>query len=228
MLVVIVGSGRDRPAHRLGARLPALAGLPGRRLRSRRRATTSYIEFSNRIVAARRRSSPRSPPSSPLCAAAALRAGCAGSPGCAFVGTLAPGAARGDHRPLQAEPLARGVALPALDRRARARRARRARGLGHPRRAGLRRGSAQLALRRRRRLRALLVVSGMLATAAGPHSGSETCRGVWQFQLGGLAPRPRDRRLRRRVPRADRVAQRACAAATSGPRSSCSGCSSSR
>ena len=132
MLVVIVASGATV---RLTGSGLGCQHWPGARraTRSRRPATTRYIEFSNRIVA-----------SFAILATLATFVASLRAPGAAL-GALgrrarvprdAPaGAARHDHRLLQAEPLARRHALPALDRRARTGRARRARGVEHPRRA---------------------------------------------------------------------------------------------
>ena len=110
MLVVIVASRRDRPPDRVRPRLRALARLPGGRSSSRDRATT-------RTSSSRTASSPgsRSPPTL-LTLLAALPAspgeadGFAGSRARAFLGTLAPGAARRDHRLLPPEPVARALA----------------------------------------------------------------------------------------------------------------------
>ncbi len=219
--------GRHRPAHRLGARLRALAGMPGGR---------SVPE--DRLPLLRRVLEPdRSPASRSSCTLAtflgsllapgARAHGSAGWPAAAFFGTLPAGAARRDHRPLQAEPLARRHPLPALDRRARrsACSSRSRRGTSAANRVPAESGSS----RRWSVAPAPLCSSrATLATAAGPHSGGVKVPRVWRLEPAVCAARPRDRGVRPHVPRAPGVARAPAAAATSAARSSCSGCSSSR
>ena len=113
---LIVATRRDRAAHRLGPRLPALADLHAR-TRSRRATTrtSSSRTASSRRSPSSRRSRSRSPPGGrPVSAArgrwlasARLRR------------DARAGAARRDHRPLRPQSVPRHLAPSALARRAR-------------------------------------------------------------------------------------------------------------
>ena len=133
----------------------------------------SYIEFSNRVIAF----------FTILVTLATWLL--AAAPAVARVRRLlrdaAAGAARRADRALPPQPVARPLALPALDRRADARRrardrdASRAHGRSLPAwvpRVGLLVGVAAL----------VLIVSGTFATASGPHPGSAVVRRLWSFQ----------------------------------------------
>ena len=115
------------------------------------------------------------------------------------------GAARRDHDPLPPQPVARPVALPALDGRADGGRRARARGVGRARPAAVPAwvrgaaaafGAACVAM----------VVTGTLTTAAGPHPGEPRGRTPARELPGrGLRPRPRDGGVRDPAARAHRV-----------------------
>ena len=190
----------------------------------------SFIEFSNRIVAGDHDPRRRSPPSSPRSACPGVDAlGALGRRRARSLGTLAAGAARGDHRPLQAQPVARRLALPALDRRARARRARRARGVERPRRAGARAGLRDARGSSSASPAARCSSRGVLATAAGPHSGGVDVPRVWKFEPA-VYVHVRATADLRRSPFLVLLAWLGYARqpAICAARSSCSGCSSSR
>ena len=182
MLIVIVALRRDRPADRLRARLRALAraARPGDPF-----PKTGYHSL-HRVLEPDRRRASRSSRRSPTfarrrSARRRRRAGCAGSPARAFVGTLAQaplGAITvyyklnpwlvGTHFLLSIVVLALGVlvALEAWNVR------------GEPVPPGVR----ELALVVGAACGALLVSAASLATAAGPHSGSVDVPRVWQFE----------------------------------------------
>ena len=172
---------RDGAADRLGPRLRALAGLPRRAIRSRERlplATSSSRTGSSRAS----RSSSRFATWLASLLAPAAKRWLRWVAGLAFLGTLPAGAARRDHRLLQAEPLARRHALPALDRASsasacwsRSRRGTSAASAG----AG---GAPRARARRRRSPAAPSSSRGISPTAAGPHSGSVEVPRVWSFQ----------------------------------------------
>ena len=163
---------RDGAAHRLRPRLPSLAGLPAGRVPAGARATTptssSRTASSRRSPCSRRSCSP-----SARCMTRALAALGEGARMARVRRNARAGAARRDHGLLRPESVARHLAPAALARRARgsacsccsrrrARCAARRRALPAIARLG---GAVLLAAV------SALVVTGTLATAAGPHPG---------------------------------------------------------
>ena len=206
MLVVIVALRRDRPAHRLRARLRALAGLPGRRPVPE--DGLPLVRSSSRTGSSRRsRSSAPSPPGSPRSGRPALKrwvtlgrrrrvlrhARCRRRSARSPSTTSSTRGSSASHLLLSMVVLALGVlvALEAWNVR------------GDP----VPRGAPRARRRSPAPPAALLLVSGVLATAAGPHSGSDEGAARLAVRAGGLRPRPRDRGLRPDVPRPAHVAR---------------------
>ena len=173
-----------------------------------------YIEFGNRIVAASRSSS-RSSTWRRRAARASVRAGRAGSRSRSSSGTLAqaPLGAITVHYHLNPWLVLSHflLSIVVLDARRRAGRSRRAAARARP---SCPRGCARSAASSAPRCGAL-VVSGTLATAAGPHPGQRGRPPARHVRAGGLRARPRDRGLRHLV----RVLARAGSSAARAPSS---------
>ena len=168
MLIVIVATGATVRLTGSGLGCRALAGLQaGEPLPAK--GYHSYVEFWNRIVAGGR-DHRHARAWLARCSRRRAEPGCAGSPLATFLGTLAQAPLGAITVYYDLNPWLVLHALPALARRRSRRRAGCTRGLGRARRAVPARFE-RLALLVGAAC-AALVVTGMFATAAGPHSGS--------------------------------------------------------